>query len=273
MTEVAAPVIEQEMADWVVLGGGNSGIVGNPAHTYGFHRGANKVPSSDYSRQNDPNGSDGPYTDWDFCCAGDFNHKGNSKLRKMHADVLNGLMDGKFPMICEFIGQPWPDKPVYYWARWNGIDVLQKYTGAGHDLWSHIAWFRSKANQRAGLWVSDMPIDSADAKKVFNTDDTLDATPYYWRTDSPGHTPPGTNKGYQAETGIAEAAGRAHKALLKAEEALAQGKKNGEALGRIEALLSSGVPITGLTEENLATLAAKVADELRTDPERDGPNN
>jgi Putative peptidoglycan binding domain len=153
MTEVAAPVIKLEMADWVKKGGGNSGIVGNGAHTYGFHRGANKVPSTDYSRYRDPKGADGPYVDWDYACAGDFDHKNNPKLRKLHADVLHRLMAGEFPMICEFIGKPFADKPVYYWARWNGIKTLQKYTGAGHDHWSHISWYRSTVNKRAYLWV------------------------------------------------------------------------------------------------------------------------
>lgn len=153
---VAAPVIKEEMADWTAKGGGNSGIVADPeTHTYGFHRAANTISADDYSRWRDPNGSDGPYVDWDYCCAGDFNHKNDAKLRAMHADVLNDLMDGKYPMICEFIGKPWPDKPVYYWARWNGVGTLQKYTGAGHDTWSHIAWFRSRVDEPAHLWTGD----------------------------------------------------------------------------------------------------------------------
>ena len=49
--------------------------------------------------------------------------------------------------------KPWPNKPVYYWARWNGIKTLQQYTGKDHDHWSHIAWWRSRANERAYLWV------------------------------------------------------------------------------------------------------------------------
>lgn len=151
---VAAPVIEAEMKDWVAKGGGNSGIVGNPStHDYGFHMSADSIPSSDYSRWRDPNGADGPYVSWKYACAGDFDHKNKSDLRKMHADVLSELMRGQHPMICEFIGKPWANKPVYYWARWNGIDVLQRYTGAGHDHWSHFSWFRSKVNQRAYLWV------------------------------------------------------------------------------------------------------------------------
>lgn len=148
----AAPVIVAEMADWVALGGGNSGIVGDANHSFGFHVAADELPASDYSRTRDPNGSDGPYVNWDYACAGDFSHRGNETLRAMHRTVLARLMRGELPMICEFIGQPWADQPVYYWARWNG--TLQRYTGAGHDTWSHISWYRSMADQRGHLWVS-----------------------------------------------------------------------------------------------------------------------
>jgi hypothetical protein len=142
-------------------------------HTYGFHLAANLVSADDYSRWRDPNGSDGPYVDWDYCCAGDFDHKNKSDLRAMHANVLNDLMDGKYPMICEFIGKPWPDKPVYYWARWNGIGTLQKYTGSGHDHWSHISWYRSRVDERAHLWTGDdMALTDEDIKKI--ADKTLD---------------------------------------------------------------------------------------------------
>jgi len=153
MTVVPPPVIESEMADWLLLGGGNSGIVGDANHTYGFHCSAEDISSDDYSRWRDPNGADGPFVDWRYASAGDFSHKNDPALRAKHADVLARLMDGEMPMICEFIGKPWADQPVLYWARWNGIDTLQKYTGTGHDTWSHISWYRSRVNERANLWT------------------------------------------------------------------------------------------------------------------------
>ena len=158
-----APVIEQEMAAWVKLGGGNSGIVGDRNHGYGFHLAADEIGVDDYSRWRDPNGSDGPYVNWDYACAGDFSHKNNETLRARHRAVLTRLMRGELPMICEFIGKPWADRPVYYWARWNGIGTLQRYTGSGHDHWSHISWYRSRVNQPANLWV---PVPPAPAKPV-----------------------------------------------------------------------------------------------------------
>lgn len=150
---VAAPVIVAEMADWVALGGGNSGIVGDPNHQYGFHLAANELGPGDYSRWRDPNGSDGPYVNWSYACAGDFSHRNDERLRQMHRNVLARLMRGELPMVCEFIGKPWADQPVYYWARWNGVATLQRYTGSGHDHWSHISWYRSRVNERAHLWT------------------------------------------------------------------------------------------------------------------------
>lgn len=154
---VASPVIVAEMSEWVSLGGTNLGIAADnyTNHPSGFHRAANEVPSTDYSRRRDPNGADGPFINWNYACAGDFAHNNNATLRAMHLDVLTRLMHGEFPMICEFIGKPWADQPVYYWARWNGITNLQKYTGSGHDRWSHISWYRSRVNERAHLWIKD----------------------------------------------------------------------------------------------------------------------
>lgn len=145
---VCASAISAEMSDWVRLGGGNSGCCGNAKHTYGFHCPASAVPASDYSRRHE---AAKPYR-MNWGCAGDFHHGYDAKLMALHADVLRRLMKGELPMIAEMITKPWKDKPVYYWARWNGVGTLQRYTGTGHDHWSHISWFRSKANQRAYLW-------------------------------------------------------------------------------------------------------------------------
>jgi len=148
-TETASPILQAEMADWIALGGTNLGIVGDPAHTYGYHRGAYWVPSTDYSRRRDPQGSDGPYTDWDWACAGDFGHNGVPRLREMHRQLLARLMGGQHPSVCEFIGQPVAGEPVLYWSRWGG---LEQYTGPGHDRWSHVSTWRSMAGTRPYLW-------------------------------------------------------------------------------------------------------------------------
>lgn len=150
MTCVCASAIVGEMNDWVKLGGGNSGCCGNTAHTYGFHRAASEVPVSDYSRRHE---AAKPYN-MNWAAAGDFHHGYKPELMARHAKLLGELMAGKHPMICEMITKPWGNKPVYYWARWNGIGTLQKYTGVGHDHWSHISWWRSQANIRPYLWTA-----------------------------------------------------------------------------------------------------------------------
>lgn len=149
MACVCASAIVSEMRDWVALGGGNSGCCGNNLHTYGFHREASSVPVSDYSRRHE---AAKPYN-MSWGCAGDFHHGFKPALMAKHAELLGRLMKGEFPMICEMITKPWANKPVYYWARWNGNGTLQKYTGTGHDHWSHISWWRSKANVRPHLWT------------------------------------------------------------------------------------------------------------------------
>ncbi len=161
MACVCASAIKAEMSDWVKLGGGNSGCCGNKAHTYGFHRAANELSIKDYSRSKE---KAAPFN-MSWGCAGDFAHKGRDDLRAKHAKVLARLMAGELPMICEFIGQPWEGRPVYYWARWNGVKTLQRYTGSGHDTWSHISWWRSRADERAYLWVPAPTSPSNGAKK------------------------------------------------------------------------------------------------------------
>jgi hypothetical protein len=153
MACTCASAITAEMVDWVNLGGANAGCCGNAAHTYGFHVPASRLSTSDYSRSHEV----GRPFDMDWACAGDFSHRNDPRLRDMHANVLARLMRGELSMICEFIGKPWPDKPVYYWASWNGVGTLRRYTGSGHDHWSHISWWRSRANERAHLWAAAAP--------------------------------------------------------------------------------------------------------------------
>lgn len=180
MSCVCAPAIDAEMNDWVRLGGGNSGCCGNALHTYGFHLPANAVATSDYSRSHE---AARPYN-MDWACAGDFGHNGNAALRARHATLLTRLMAGDpaLSMICEFIGQPIAGKPVYYWARWDGVSTLQRYTGSGHDTWSHISWWRSRANERAYLWSGTAP-----APAPVTPTTVAPAYPGYLMTFNPSH--------------------------------------------------------------------------------------
>lgn len=175
MACVCASAINAEMKDWVKLGGSNSGCCGNSAHTYGFHCPASRVPVTDYSRRRE---AAAPHN-MNWACAGDFHHGFDAKLMAMHADVLGRLMHGELPMICEMITKPWKDKPVYYWARWNGIGTLQRYNGKGHDHWSHISWWRSRANQRAYLWTPGKSPEAAPVKPLIEPGTSAPKYPGY----------------------------------------------------------------------------------------------
>lgn len=156
-SEKPAPAHVAEMKVWVALGGSNSGIQGNGLHVYGFHRGAIRVPVSDYSRKRDPKGTSLSAYDGNgvYCCAGDYHHGGKAALRARHAVLLTRLMDGdpELSHVCEMITQPWANRPVYYWAVWNGRRTLQRYTGKGHDMWSHVSVWRSQCITPPPLWT------------------------------------------------------------------------------------------------------------------------
>lgn len=148
---ICAPGMDAQLDKWVAIGGKNWGCCGDNNHTYGFHLPGFAVSESDYSRRHE----DGRPFNMAWACAIDPAHEGDARLRAIHAQLLARLMadDPALSMICEFIGKPWADKPVYYWSRWNGISTLQKYTGSGHDTWSHISIWRSRANEYPELWV------------------------------------------------------------------------------------------------------------------------
>lgn len=183
--ETGAPVHTTEMAVWEALGGGNSGIVGNRAHVYGFHRGACAIPPSDYSRRRDPRGPDGPYPDWAWACAGDYHHGGKTVLRARHAVLITRLLDGdpELDGVGEFIGQPWPDKPVIYWAVWEGRRKFRRYTGPGHDRWSHVSVFRSLGGRKIPLWTpASANIDKPQMVLVSNSKPAALKAPAWPRT-------------------------------------------------------------------------------------------
>lgn len=148
---ICAPGMDDQMDKWVALGGRNLGCCPDENHKSGFHMPAFSIPVTDYSRRHEP----GKPFNMAWACAIDAGHNKDPRLMAIHAQLLARLMadDPTVSMICEFIGKPWADKPVYYWARWNGITTLKKYTGSGHDTWSHISIWRSRANELPQLWV------------------------------------------------------------------------------------------------------------------------
>lgn len=254
MKAVASPIIQAEMQDWLALGGSNSGIVGSydGSHPTGFHRAGFEVPTSDYSRRHEPGR---PYN-LQWACAGDFSHGGTPALRARHVTLLGRLMgdDPALRMICEFIGQPWPGRPVYYWARWNGVKNLKKYAGKGHDHWSHISWWRSKANQRAFLWQAPAPVSTPTGGDV-QLGDAL-TIPNYDR--DPRWGPNGENSTVGTALGVASQ--RSYQAYKQTLELTAQVRQLSE---QVQALRAAQPPAVGMTDEQVAVLAQALA--ARTD--------
>lgn len=248
MKAVAAPAIQAEMNDWVALGGSNSGIVGayDGTHPTGFHRAGFEVPVTDYSRSHEPGK---PY-DMSWSCAGDFSHDAKQRLRDMHVMLLGRLMadDPALRMICEFIGQPWSDRSVYYWARWNGTKTLKKYTGKGHDHWSHVSWWRSRANERAYLW---RPTGSSAAGGDVLLTDALNIP--NWDGDPRwGAAGENTNVG----TALGVASQRSFQAYM---QTLAITKKMTDLAADIAELRTAQQNATGFTDDQVARLAELLA--------------
>lgn len=177
----------------------------------------------------------------------------------------------------EFYGQCDEDTHV------EGYDFRYNRTATSDPshLWHiHLSCDRDKVTSRANmdnllsvLRGEPVALSSDDAIKVWNTDNSIDSKGFPWRADSPAHTPPGANKGYEAETAITEAAQQAHAAAVTGSENKAAIMELAAKLDEVLAILNAGVPIPGevnLSAESVAAVADATADELRADPERDG---
>ena len=260
MKAVASPIIKEEMAEWTALGGTNSGILGayDGSHPTGFHRAGFEVPTSDYSRSHEP----GRPFDMSWACAGDFSHDRNPGLRARHATLLGRLMadDPGLKMICEFIGQPWADRPVYYWARWNGVKTLKKYTGKGHDHWSHISWWRSRANERAYLWRPAGALSTPSGGDDMQLDDGLNIP--NWDGD-PRWGPGGENSNVGTALGVASQ--RSFQAYMQTLDISATLKEMSQELAAVRAAQSTATGMTDAQVAKLAELLAGRADNALTD--------
>jgi hypothetical protein len=63
---------------------------------------------------------------------------------------------------------------VNYWCRWNGWKT-EKYTGSGHDTWTHISYNRELAgtdlNLLGGELMSDVVYDKTDRQRIYATNE------------------------------------------------------------------------------------------------------
>lgn len=139
------------------LGGTYLGSCGDEHHTYGFHLPPCRLSPGDYSLRY---GRGDEHT----AAAGDFgmDWKGS---REWLALFINQLRAGLHPGVVEVIGSL-DGRLVNYWARWQGWKTL-RYTGRGHDTWTHIGFDRTKTGKDQLIFEGgSVPLSDNDIKKV-----------------------------------------------------------------------------------------------------------
>lgn len=122
------------------LGGKWLGCCGDPNHTYGFHLPSCACAPDDYSLRygvGNPN----------WACAIDVG-MGWEGSREWLAKLINKVrteQDPDYRPLVEIIGSL-DGINVIYLARWNGWKI-EKYTGQGHDTWTHLGYDRTLAEK------------------------------------------------------------------------------------------------------------------------------
>jgi hypothetical protein len=121
----------------------------------------------------------------------------------------------------EFYGQADKDSAVEGWDYRYG----EPSTSDSSHLWhihfsfSRNALTRENMDKLLEVLKGDDGMDAAQTRDaVWRKDDAVD-NDFAWRTDSPKHTPPGTNLKVQGQTAIIESANRAELSRLEGEKA------------------------------------------------------
>lgn len=128
------------------IGGTFSGIVGDPNHSYGYHRAANEIPASDYSRK----GLNNPVQDASAACAIDIGMDWPAS-RSWLRWLIREIREDSIKDVSEVIGS-YDGRDVRYWSDgsgWhtNGVD----YQGEGHDTWTHVGIYRRDTRTDRGI--------------------------------------------------------------------------------------------------------------------------
>lgn len=111
------------------------GIVGDSAHTYGYHLGEDRLGPNDYSAKmaRDVTGLSNAASAIDI---GDF-----SRLRQLTAWMVAGARENRRPDTREIIG-PGAAGRAYRWARENGWAANIRPSGDSHEFHTHESFFR-----------------------------------------------------------------------------------------------------------------------------------
>lgn len=115
------------------------GIVGDSRHSFGYH--LCNPPVGDYSRAGAANQPVGEYA-----CAIDISMSWAAS-RQWLRWLITEIREDRITGIAEVIGSL-DGRDVRYWSDSSGWEQGGvKYIGSGHDTWTHVAIYRSTANQ------------------------------------------------------------------------------------------------------------------------------
>lgn len=155
-----APDTLLELRDYLKLKTGlraNSlGIVGDKNHTYGYHLGADRLRSGDYSAET-PRDRAGLSDASSAIDVGNF-----SRLVELTTFMLAEARAGRIPDLRELIG-PAEDGRAYRWDFYDG-DVVKRRRGDSHEYHAHFGYYRD-AEHRDKVAPFARFFDGADAPK------------------------------------------------------------------------------------------------------------
>jgi hypothetical protein len=183
------------------------GIIGDSAHTYGYHRGRNYVSSSDYSCQlaADKQG------DGEAACGLDISWSAASSQYTVSQRLLNAKNDSRMYACREFYGST-DGKYVCGWDYAGGYAV----TSDSSHLWHvHLSILRQYANNDAALdGIAQVITGSTDTG-----DDTLklDADDQKWISDTINKNVDWQLRNYFANGEGRPAGGRIYQAVNEAQ--------------------------------------------------------
>jgi hypothetical protein len=145
MTEYAPQAIENLFAavKASIPSAQMGGIIGDAAHTYGYHRGRNYLPSNDYSVQYPPDRQG----DGEAACALDISWSNASDQYTVSQRLLNAKNDSRMAACREFYGST-DGRTVIGWDYYEG------HSGTSDDshLWHvHLSILRAYSNDDAAM--------------------------------------------------------------------------------------------------------------------------
>ena len=122
------------------LPSGAVGIVGDSAHTFGYHLGKDRLPSGDYSNRTarDQAGLTAAASALDIGNFGD--------LWQLTEFLVAEARNGRLPDVREVIG-PLRDGRAYRWDHLDGWTAVRRSAGDSHEWHIHLSYYRDSENR------------------------------------------------------------------------------------------------------------------------------